>query len=399
MATANELLRDSYIQHQTYLLRYSSYVRNRINSILDATDKDIRLAIINGVPKNPELLTPAQWKKFRKIQEEITKIRSVAWQQSSSFWINDSAGLSVSEAAFTVNAITAASPVLLETVLPNASQLRAIATSRPFQGKLLRDWARTMQQNDITRISSAIQIGMVQGETHNQIASRIFGQEQFGFSDGVLNATKNEIQSVTRTAVQHIANAAREMFYADNSDIVEEEYFVATLDAKTTIICMANDGKTFPRGKGPQPPLHWNCRSVRVALLTNSLAGERPAKPVLEQELLDNYAKINGISTVSSRDDLPRGYKTSFDKWSAREIRKMIGTVPASTNYNTWLANQSNAFQNETLGITKAKLYRDGNLTLDKFIDRAGNELTLRDLAIKNSQAFIDAGLDPQLYK
>jgi hypothetical protein len=35
--------------------------------------------------------------------------------------------------------------------------------------------------------------------------------------------------------------------------------FLATLDSKTTVQCAANDGKTFPVGEGPMPPLHANC--------------------------------------------------------------------------------------------------------------------------------------------
>jgi hypothetical protein len=55
-------------------------------------------------------------------------------------------------------------------------------------------------------------------------------------------------------------------------------------------------------------------------------------------------------------------------------------------------------FQEDVLGVTKAKLFRDGKLPLDRFVDRNGNELTLKDLAKKHADAFVAAGLDPTKY-
>jgi hypothetical protein len=50
------------------------------------------------------------------------------------------------------------------------------------------------------------------------------------------------------------------------------------------------------------------------------------------------------------------------------------------------------------MGVTKAKLFRDGGLELDKFVHRNGDELTLRELAQKHADAFRAAGLDPSKY-
>jgi hypothetical protein len=56
-------------------------------------------------------------------------------------------------------------------------------------------------------------------------------------------------------------------------------------------------------------------------------------------------------------------------------------------------------FQNDTLGITKAKLFREGGLNLDKFVNRNGDELTLAQLAEREAAAFRAAGLDPDKYR
>ena len=137
---------------------------------------------------------------------------------------------------------------------------------------------------------------------------------------------------------------------------------------------------------------------MRIAAIDGSLAGERPAKPVTQKMLVREYAEKNDLGDISSRDELPKGTKGDFDKWSKGRIREMVGPVPATTTYQTWLKGQSVAFQNEILGNTKAKLFRDGGLQLDKFVNRNGDELTLSELASKHAEAFRAAGLDPTKY-
>jgi len=62
------------------------------------------------------------------------------------------------------------------------------------------------------------------------------------------------------------------------------------------------------------------------------------------------------------------------------------------------LKRQPASFQDEVLGKTKAKLFREGGLNVDQFVDRAGNELTLSQLAERKPDAFRKAGLDPEKF-
>jgi hypothetical protein len=171
--------------------------------------------------------------------------------------------------------------------------------------------------------------------------------------------------------------------------------FVATLDSRTTPVCRANDGKVFPVGTGPRPPLHIACRSLRVAALDGEVLGNRPYKSSTTKQLLREYTDEKKLDRVSKRDDLPRGTKGDYDAWARKKIRALTGTVPRSTSYQTWLKVQTQTFQNDTMGVTKAKLFRDGGLTLDKFVAADGTELTLSQLASKHAQAFRAAGLEP----
>lgn len=57
-------------------------------------------------------------------------------------------------------------------------------------------------------------------------------------------------------------------------------------------------------------------------------------------------------------------------------------------SYSDWLKRQPEAVQNDILGATKAQLFRDGKLTLDRFVDSKGRVLTLEELKRRDGAAF-----------
>lgn len=389
MATSNEEIQDALIRHQTYLLRYSGSVRNRIISLLEETEGSVRALIENRLSDSANsLLSDSDYKRYEKLTTAIERLRKGAWQEANAFLKEEMEELAVAEPNMFKDMFEQAVPVDIVMDLPPRQSLKAIATSRPFQGKLLREWADSMESADLSLIKRQIQLGMTAGETNRQITSRVMG------SGGVKDQTRAGVNAVVRTAVQHVANNARKETLLENSAFIEWEVFVATLDSRTTVVCMATDGKRFKPGKGKYPPLHMGCRSLRAATADGNVLGTRPMKPTTERELVEQYAKRNNLGSIRSRANLPYGTKTDFDLWSRKEIRNRIGSVPAKTTYNEFLRRQSKAFQEETLGVTKARLFREGNLSLDKFVARDGSELTLSELASKYTSSFKEAGLE-----
>jgi hypothetical protein len=118
--------------------------------------------------------------------------------------------------------------------------------------------------------------------------------------------------------------------------------------------------------------LHFNCRSLRVPIIDGERLGTRPANAAVRRELGD----LRGPER-------------------RRLVETMVGRVPETQTYAEFLRNQSVAFQNEALGVTKAKLFRDGGLTLDRFVDPTGRELTIPELYQLESDAFRRAGISP----
>lgn len=394
--TANELLLDALIRHQTYLLRYSGHIRNRVNALLDRSEPDIVRLIGDKLRDSEGLSSASNVRRLQAVLEGIRGIRGRAWNEAGDFLLEQMQDLGYQEPIFMQGILGTVAPVVVTTTLPSARTLRAIATSRPFEGRILKEWAATMEAEDVRRMHSAVQLGMVAGESNAAIARRLVGTDGMNGADGVTQMTRRQVEAITRTAVNHVSNAARDEFMRENKDVIVSETYVATLDARTTMICKAHDGKIFPVGAGPRPPLHFNCRSLRVATLDGEALAGRPYKASTTKQLLREYTDKNGMDRVTTRDALPRGSKGPYDEWARKRVRQLTGQVPAATSYQAWLKAQTRTFQEDTLGITKAKLFRDGGLKLDKFVAANGTELTLGQLAARHASAFRAAGLDPK---
>lgn len=393
--TANEELRDALIRHQTYLLRFSGALRNKIWDILDATEEDVGDRVRSRLAASTGLNVPVELRRLESLVASISLIRDRAWSEVDDVLKEEIVNLSLAESVSINDTVKITMPVQITTAMPTTRLLKSIALERPFQGSILGEWTENMRAADLRNLSNAVQLGMVAGEDMATVARRVVGTNLLGGADGATELTRKQVAALVRTAVMHVSNASRSAYFHENSDIITEEQFVATLDSRTTPVCRANDGKLFPLGEGPVPPLHFNCRSLRIAAIDGTLLGDRPAKPFVEKELVSEYAKDNDLGDITSRSDLPHGFKGDYDTWARGRVRELIGPVPATTTYQTWLEKQSVTFQNDTLGVTKGKLFRDGELKLDKFVNRNGDELTLHELALTEKAAFRAAGLNP----
>jgi SPP1 gp7 family putative phage head morphogenesis protein len=216
--------------------------------------------------------------------------------------------------------------------LPVVETLAAVVTERPLQGFLLKEWSSQLEENAYHRIEQAIRIGFVEGESVPNIAKRIRGTAALKYRDGVLDISRRGAESLVRTAVTHVAVAAKEEFYAANPDVFDDVYWSSVLDRRTSPICRARDGKVFPLRSGPRPPAHLKCRSTIIAILR--------------------------------------------------------GEAPPEETYQTWLQRQPVAVQDDILGPSRGRLFRQGGVTLDRFVDQSGREYTLDELRRRESASF-----------
>lgn len=395
--TSNDLFFDAMLRHQIGLLRVAKGTGNRVVSLLDATEADIRAALRNRLRGQTGLTTPRHVRRLQTLLDEIRGIRGQAHKNLGVLFQKEMRNLAVSEAAFVDGIFKTVVPVRVNTSLPSPDRLRTIVTARPFEGRLMRQWSSDIARADLSRIEAQIRIGLVQGEPIPDISRRITGTASLRGRNGVTEITRRQAQGISRTATNAIANQSRREYFKENSEFFKFEVFVATLDGATSPICRDLDGDRFPIDEGRFPPIHFNCRSLRVAVMDDELLGKRPSKPVHERRLLRDYAKANGIKPVpKTRNGLPRGTKGDFDSFSRTRTRELIGRVPAKQSYAEWLPKQSAKFQDDVLGLTKGKLFRKGGMPLGKFVDANDVERTLTDLARNDASFFRAAGLDPE---
>ena len=393
MPTANVQMYDAALRHQTYVLRYSAGVRNKINELLDATEDEISGKLISKFGNSKGVTAPGEWKRLNQLQQVIFEIRGEAWKSAGSLLYDESLAMVAQESKFYTYLITSVSPVILDVVTPHPETLKSIVTERPFEGRILSDWVSKISEDDVSRLNKIINSGIVQGKTAQEVTRDLFGTANAKGSDGITQMTRGSVNMMVRTAMQHITSSVRREVSVVNSDLIEMEEWVATLDGRTTPFCKAMDGKTFKPGEGPELPAHPGERSIRVMYLSQDI-GVRPSKPVTERLLVKEYAAKNNLGLIKNRDDLPRGTKGDYDEWARGRIRELVGQVPARTDYNNWLKNQVVEFQDDTLGKTRSLLFRKGGLKLDRFVDADGTTLTLKEVAQRDAAAFERAGLD-----
>jgi SPP1 gp7 family putative phage head morphogenesis protein len=356
--TVNEFLEDRSIRHATQLERFASgevhrilgFFKERIEpDLLGIIEKRLQNISSRGFDTGP-FTTQRVQDMFRAIDKSV----SSGFTDLGAILRKDLVALGVTEAEFQANLLRfSTGPLELEFAVPPRGLVSSVLTRRPFQGKLLREWWGRVDQTSRDLIRQNLQIGLVQGETIDQMVRRIRGTAATGFGNGTLAQIRRNIESVVRTATNHVTNHARMVTWQENKDLVKEWRFVATLDARTTDICAANDGRTWPVGEGEVPPLHIRCRST--------------TSPVLKSW------KELGIDLPEA----PTGTRASMD-----------GQVPGKTNFGDWFKSLEDrkggrAIQNRLFGKGRVELLRSGKITVRDLVDQRNRPLTLKQLRAK----------------
>jgi len=353
----NETLRDLAVRHQILLYRLATGTATQVNALLKAVEADLIAQIAKYDPTQDGGGYSKQ--RLNKMLAAIKKINAANYAEVQDYLGSHLLDLAKYEADFQAKILNQELPGDWPLDQPSVANLESIVSSQPFQGRVLSDWVAGMEAGRLDRISQALNIGLVEGETIGQIAKRIAGTKALGYSDGALETSRRSAEALARTAVNYVTNAAKEAVFEKNPDVIAKVMWVSVLDSRTTPICQSRDGKVYLVGQGPRPPAHINCRSV-ITPITKSW-------------------RALGIPI----DEISPGTRASVN-----------GQVPATLTYGEWLKNQPLADIQEALGVTKAKLFLDGGLTVDKFVDRTGHAYTLDELRVRDAEAFRKAGLD-----
>jgi len=223
------------------------------------------------------------------------------------------------------------------------------------------------------RFTVAMRTGMLQGESVPQLAARVRGTRALGYTDGIMNLSRQQAQTLVRTSVIGVANLSRLNTYADNADLIKAIQWVSVLDDRTTLICIGLDGKQWkmpPSGDMedyggyepidhnkafPGPTAHWGCRSTQVSVLKS----------------------LDELATQDAYANLPEDIQDPAVR-AAMDGQEQVGGT-----YEDWLNRQDVATQNDILGIGRAELFRAGQLDLTDITDQSNDPLTTEQLIAK----------------
>ena len=348
----NKKLRDEVIYHRVSLIGYENNLIKESLKLLGIVDKELTSQLYVAL----EDMSSSDF-KISRLESMLASSKSL--KSVTDYLFGELSSLSEHESNYQYSLFESLLPDVVKSKYPlmqiPPSQIFTAVKAKPFQGRLLSEWVSNIEDDRLKRVANTVRTGYVTGETTEQIIRRVRGTKKNRYKDGVLEISKRNISSVIRSAVSHTAAVARESFGNANSDIIKGKQWLSTLDTSTTPMCMIRDlkeytldnkpiGHIIPYGAGPGK-LHFCCRSV-------------------ETFILKSYREL-GIDI----DEVPTGTRASMD-----------GQVPAKTSYFEWLQAQSQARQEQILGVERARLLREGEISPENFFTRDGHVLTLNEL-------------------
>ena len=407
-----DTLLDATIRRDAQLLRFGTYLKSEyITPTMQGLSKSI--------PKELVGLDELNKAERTKLAVQIRRLISTSMGAMFDNITNELHILTDDEAEFMLELYddyTTATMVAVNQAAVVATASNALLSLDASGSVNTGVWNTFVKQNISTTtrmLDGVILKGFRDGGTLQSITSELRGSYNRGtkqYTGGILNGKATRYaETLARTGVSHYTNQARTSFANKNDDILDEKVFFATLDNCTTTTCMGFHTNTYKIADNNAPvlPLHYNERSVYLfgGKGIDPLEGDRPltggkdsdeAKAEFERrtkkknKLRRDRAekRADGEVTPTTKSKVTyKGRKDSdiFD----------VEVVSAKVTSQQFLERQPLWFVESTLGKTRAKLFKEGGLKIDKFTDLQGRQLSLAELkkTAAGEKAFRKSGL------
>ena len=323
--SSNQYLTDAASRHAVFIQRYSKGVERiagaRIEEIIRELIKLIIDGNITGVRSTAQLM-------YRDVETELMEAILEFAEQEGEF------ALKMIDKATSVDVL----PVDFRDIEQSIG--RTPIDVAPGRSITIRQALSEFSLAKINDVELTLSDAQREGLTQMQTVAKM---------RGIIKIQKTQAGAMVRTANNAASTIAAFKTFEKNKDIFEGYKWVSTLDGRTSFICMARDGETYPFSpNSPTPPAHWGCRSVVI--------------PKVKKKY-DLFADLDGTRPSSD------------------------GEVSTRTTYGGWLKKQPEKFVNEALGVTRAKLFRSGKVKIDGFADPSGRVYTLDELRLRNGLA------------
>lgn len=343
--TVSQRLLDLSVRSKLKLTNYEAWVVRRVIGLLNASDADLERRISMALDRTATLDVT---ERLQAIRTELIGANSAAYERMGYFLTGEMRSLTTDIASDTVDTIESALPFKFSATRPSADLLHSLVTEDPLHGRLLgaisadgvHSQIENLAGNRAAGLMEQLQIGMTQGESWGQMLTRIRGTADGRYQDGVLETIgRRQAEVLTRTAVQHFSEAARDRTIGSNADLFQGVMWVATLDRRTTVICQLRDGKVWDLDHNPvghsldwhggPGRAHWQCRSTSIPVLKDT-------------------SDLEAVGIVP--ENISPGERAALD-----------GPVAVTTSFEDWLRDQPASVQDDALESTsRAQEFRDG---------------------------------------
>ena len=357
--STNGTIADRTIRHALYLERLKTGEAKRIVDLLDRhvfPDLERRLLSrldrmsAGGRPIRTGLFTT---NRYQEMLKSVSTLVQEGYQIAHRAQRESLFEIAAAESNWQSRVLKETVPTTIkaEWEVPPLRLLRAVVTERPFDGKILSEWFTDASANFMRRLNQQLRIGISSGESVPQLMARLRGVRGRG---GLIDRSRRSVETLVRTAVAHVQNAAREQMLLANDDVVKGVQWITALDLRVCEICMGYSDQVYPLDQGPRPPAHPGDRCVMVAVL----------KSLREM----------GIPL----DEVDEGTRAS-----------MNGEVAANLTLANWVKGRPAGEQNRLLGRGIAERVRAGSITVDELFAatraRFGRPLTLKEVLDRDS--------------
>jgi len=336
------ILQDDAISHQISLLRFTAGERKKVLATLTQLQKDLRLLLLGD-------LTDFGKARVNRLLKQANEAIAKSYGGIQTQIPFDS--LAENEAAIAARSLVG---IGLDASLPSQTALSALVNGSLIEGAPSAAWWAKQSDDLSFKFASQVRQGAAANETVQQIVRRVIGSKKLGIT-GIMQVSRRDASALVHTSIQQVANDARLATFRANDDLVKGVRQVSTLDSHTTKICIAYSGGQWdlngkPIGGTTLPfnggtPRHWNCRSVLVPITFS-------------------YKEL-GL-------DIP--------EVAAGTRASDLGQLPQTTTFESFLKRHDAKYLDNLLGPGRAKLYRDGKITLQQLVGGTGRELTLKQL-------------------
>src|SRR5690606_17797947 len=198
MTSVNEVLRDAAISYAVFCLNKYNGVVRRIIALLNRTDADLFAQLAAALDRLPTESFTVD--RLERLIKSVRELNAEAYKQVERAITGELKDFAAYEAGYQLKLFEATIPAQVQAVVGvaavNPTQVYTAAVSRPFQGRLLKEWVSSIEAGRMTRIRDAVRMGYVEGQATDQIIRRLRGTRAKGYADGIIEIDRRHAAAV-----------------------------------------------------------------------------------------------------------------------------------------------------------------------------------------------------------